>query len=1060
MTAPLYDRPRLLALVLLLLVAAGLAALAAVPRLEDPPITNRAATVLTPLPGASAERIEAQVSEPLERALREIPEIDTLVSTSQAGLSVIGMELAEDVYGEAAADAVWTRVRDKLAEARVELPAGAGDSTLDPDRFPAFTVIAALEWAGAGPPNAAILSRYGEELRTRLRNRPVTDAVRLIGEADEEILIDIDSARLAALGLTEAGVAAALAEADAKAAAGLLRTGDADLLIEVAGAFATLERIAAVPLTTRDGATVRLGDVAEVSRSRADPPVEIALVDGREAVVVATRMGPGGRVDVWSADVRAALDRFAEGLPQGVTLRVLFDQSAYAEARFAGLAGNLALGMAIVLAVLTVTLGWRAALIAGASLPLTSLGALTVLYWSDVTVNQMSVTGLIVALGLVVDASIVVTDAVRARLAAGAAPADAVRAGVRALAVPLFASTLTTMLAFMPVAMLPGPAGEFVGGIALALIAALGVSFLVAMTVTAALAGLFPGPIVPGRRSWLATGIRVPRLTALFAASIDAALRFPRTAILLAAVLPLTGLYAATTMTEQFFPPADRDMIDIEVRLPPDASIARTRDVVERLHARLTAEPEVRAADWVLGTAAPSNYYNVVMDEDGVPNYAQGQVYTASAGAAGRLIPRLQRELDGAFPEAQILVQEINQGPPFIAPLEVRVFGPDVATLRTLGEEVRRVMAATPQVTHTRALVAGGEPKVMVTVDEDAAARAGLRLADVARRLDARQEGALGGSIIEGERELPVRVRVDGADRANLDALLAAELAVPAAAGRDAALAGAPLAALGRIDLVPGASAISRRNGERVNAVYGYIAAGALPQAVLDAFNARLDVAGFELPAGYRLELGGEAAERNEAVGNLAAAVPVLLVLMLAAVTATFNSFRLAGVVFAVAGQAFGLGLLAVAVTGHPLGFTVMIGLMGLVGLAINAAIIVMSAFNEDPAARAGEPLALRRIVVERTSRHIVSTTLTTAGGFTPLLLAGGGFWPPFAMAIAGGTVLATIVSFYFVPAAYGLLTRRRAGSCGNTAARWGYLFSIKQGYTCAPGTSWMSMQG
>lgn len=1027
MTTLLYDRPRLLAIVLLMLAAAGLAALATMPRLEDPPITNRNATILTPFPGASAGRVEAQVTEPLERELRDIAEIDTIESISQFGLSVINIELVGSVSGTAATEDLWTRVRDHVESARPELPAGVGDSTVDADRFPAFTVIAALTWTEEGPPNLAILSRYGEELRTRLRYLPATDDVRVIGAVDEEILVDIDAERLAALGLHAEVVADALAGADPKRAAGVLRTGEADLLIELAGAFETLERIAAVPLTVPDGATVRLGDVADIRRAQRDPPGDIALVDGAQVVLVATRMAAGAQVGPWTERVRAELAAFSEDLPHGVALDTLFDQSGYAEDRFAGLAENLVLGLAIVLTVLTLTLGWRAAIIVGAALPLTSLGALAVLAWKGISINQMSITGLIVAMGLVVDASIVMTDAIRARLAEGIGPREAVARSVRVFAAPLAASTLTTMLAFMPIALLPGATGEFVGGIALALIASLGVSYLIAISVTAALAGLFREKRLVARPGFWRTGLTIPPLRRVFELSLDAALRFPRFALLLAAVLPVTGLYAATTMTEQFFPPAGRDMINVEVRLPAEASIARTRAVVERLDATLAEEPDLRAVHWVLGTSAPSNYYNLVMDEDGVPNFAQAQVYADSREAAERLIPRLQAALDRAAPEAQVLVRAINQGPPFEAPLEVRLYGPDTAQLRLLGEEVRRVMAGTPQVTHTRAQVEAGEPKLLVTVDEELAARAGLRLAEIAARLDARQEGVVGGSVLEGEEELPVRVRVDGAARASLAALSAGELAMPGRAGLQEDLAGAPLAALGELALVPESSAIARRNGQRVNTVFGYIAGGALPEAVLDAFSERLDASDFALPAGTRMEIGGENAERNEATGNLAAAVPALAILMLAATALTFNSFRLSGVVFVVAGQAFGLGLLAVAVAGYPLGFQAMIGLMGLVGLAINAAIIIMSAFGEDAAARTGDPQALRRVVVERASRHIVSTTVTTAGGFTPLILAGGGFWPPFAMALAGGTVLATIISFYFVPPAYMLLRRGRA---------------------------------
>jgi multidrug efflux pump subunit AcrB len=236
------------------------------------------------------------------------------------------------------------------------------------------------------------------------------------------------------------------------------------------------------------------------------------------------------------------------------------------------------------------------------------------------------------------------------------------------------------------------------------------------------------------------------------------------------------------------------------------------------------------------------------------------------------------------------------------------------------------------------------------------------------------------------------------------------------------AVTGAPLQAVSRPTLIPNATPITRRNGQRVAIVFGYIEGGALPQTILDKVLDRLERGGVAMPDGYRLELGGENAERGEATSNLAANVPMIAVLMVAATALTFNSFRLSAVIFAVALQAFGLGLLSVATVGYALGFVVIIALMGLVGLAINAAIIIMAAFREDPAAARGERRAMRDVVVTKTSRHITSTTITTFGGFTPLILSSGEFWPPFAVAIAGGTLLTTLVSFIFVPAVYAWL--------------------------------------
>jgi multidrug efflux pump subunit AcrB len=553
----------------------------------------------------------------------------------------------------------------------------------------------------------------------------------------------------------------------------------------------------------------------------------------------------------------------------------------------------------------------------------------------------------------------------------------------------------------------------------------------VALTVTASIAGLVPGPLTDGG-GLLRNGVRVPAARRGFEALLDAVLAHPRKAMALCFVLPLTGLWSATQLDEMFFPPADRNQINVEVWLPDDAAITETRAVVDRMAADLRGVDGVEEADWFIGRSAPSNYYNVVMRQEGVPNYAQGQVYTVDAAAAGGLVPELQRMFDRRIPRAQVLVREVAQGPPFEAPLMLRVYGPNLDTLRDLGEQVRDVMAGTGGVTHTRSILSGGAPKVNLDVDEDSALAAGLRLRDVATRLDALQDGRSGGAVIEGPRELPVRVRVPDGARADLPNLMAQELVGPAGAGP---LRGAPLQAVADADLVPNATPITRRNGRRLVTVFGYIEGDALPQPVLDRVLANLERSEVTIPPGYDLELGGENAERGEATSNLAANVPMIVVLMIAATALTFNSFRLAGVIFTVAIQAFGLGLLSVAIVGYDLGFIVIVALMGLVGLAINAAIIIMAAFREDARAASGDRAAMRDVVVAKTSRHIVSTTVTTFGGFTPLILSSGEFWPPFAVAIAGGTLLTTVISFVFVPAVYAWLHPGGAATATDSGA-------------------------
>lgn len=1019
--------PRLLATTIGLIVVAGLSALATIVRQEDPTITNGVALIVTPFPGASAERVESLVTEKLEEELRQIQEISTVESTSRAGTSVVSVEIDETITGEATAP-IFSKIRDAIDDAQARFPAGVLDPIFDDERFGSYTFILGLTWVGSGAAPTAILQRYAETLEDALRGVTGTDHVKVFGRSDEQIRVTFDPERLAAAGLGARSVADAIARADAKVASGVLRAPHQNLLLEVSGELDSLERIRRVPLAAGPaGVTLRVGDVARVERAIADPPRELAKVDGRPAVVVAAQLAAGQRFDVWAERARARVQDFEASLPEGIALEMIFDQTEYTEARLADLVTSLMTGLVLVVIVLFATLGGPAALVVTAALPLVTLASVAILRFLGVPIHQMSVTGLIVALGLLVDNAIVVTDAVRMRRLEGLSGLEAVQASIRHLRVPLFASTLTTVLAFMPILLLPGRVGEFVGTIGLSVIVALIVSYGVAVSIVAALAGRFSLGR-PGAR--LSAGLSFPAATRRFSRSLDWSLAHPKTSMALATLLPLVGVVGATTLPQQFFPPADRDQFHLELYMPASASIDATRRVTERVEALLRGREEVEHVTWLVGRSAPPFYYNMKQTQDGNPAFAQALVRARSVPDVSRVLPLLQAEIDREVPEAQAILRELLQGPPVDAPVEYRIYGPRISELRRLGEALRERMSRVAVITHSTASLTASSPKLRLETDEDEALLAGLRPVDIAGQLQLALEGIEGGSVLEGQEELPVRVRVDDATRADLDRLRGLPLLARGLPGAGspagAAFPGIPLSALSEPALRPVLDGIPRRNGERVNVIRGFTSAGIYPETAFEGLSRVLSEHPLEVPAGYRLEVGGDAEKRADAMGDLFASVPLLVVLMVAAVALSLDSFRLALVIFVVAFQSMGLGLLSLTVLRHPLGFQALIGLIGLVGVAINAGIVISSALQTDPDALAGDATRIRQMVLTETSRHIISTTITTFGGFLPLILSEGGFWPPFASAVAGGVLLSTIGSFYFVPAAFSVLTRQR----------------------------------
>lgn len=1010
--------PRLLVLTLAMVLVTGFSSYQLLPRREDPELSGRFATVVTSFPGASAERVEALVSEKLEEALQEIEEIKLLESESRAGISNLIIELRDDVYETGP---VWTRLRDEISDAEVELPEGAGTPAVNELEVDAKALIAAVVWNGEGPAPRNLLTRLAEDFEDRLRGLAGTKETELRGVDTEEVLVEVDPARLAALGLSIESLAQLLDGGDSKVSAGRLHAQGAELGLEVAGEFDSLDRIRDVVLASGDtGQVVYLSDVATVSKTVASPARARAWIDGRPGVAIGAIIESSERIDRWATAARAEVDAFRAELSGDVALEVVFDQSDYTADRLSNLLANLGLGAALVVVALLVLMGWRSAILVGLALPLASLMVLFGMRLLGLPIHQMSVTGLIIALGLLIDNAIVMVDEVRHSLDEGLDSIAAIERSVRRLLVPLFGSTFTTVLAFMPIVLMPGPAGEFVGAIGLTVSLALFSSLFLSMTVLPTLAARLSRPIAEGDRApWWRRGLHTPGLASIYDRALGLFLRRPLLGLATSLVLPCSGFAVFGELEEQFFPPADRDQFQAQLWLPQQATLEETSAAVAELRRIALTHPEVTAVHGYVGESAPKFYYNIPEGTEGAPHYAQVQIELSDRDAAQAVALELQEELDSALPQAQVVVRMLEQGPPFDAPVEVRVLGPDLDVLSEIGRDLRAILSGVGGVVHTRSTLDADRPKLWFDADPVGLARTGYDRVGLASALEGLLEGRVGGSLVEAGEELPVRVRAVASDRGDLDRIGSLPIEVTGSSS----VGWTTTAALGELRLDPEMGAIRRRNGTRETTVQGFLEAGILPSAGLTAFQRRLEELDYRVPSGYTLEFGGESAERDDAIGNLLASVGVLLVMMVATLVLSFQSFRMAAIVGGVGIQSMGLALLALWAFGFPFGFMAIIGTMGLIGVAINDSIVVLAGIRDDPRARTGDADAIRN-VVRRATRHVLSTTITTMAGFTPLIVAGGQFWPPLAVALGFGVTGSTLLALVFVPTLYRLLSR------------------------------------
>jgi multidrug efflux pump subunit AcrB len=1014
--ATLYFRNRhLLVLTILILLIAGWLAISNLPRLEDPRITTRNATILTFLPGAPASRIEALINEKIEDTLEEISEVKNISSTARSGVSSIAIELQDSVTSETN-EGIFSKIRSRLQNIQGDLPTGSTIPILEDNRgVTAYTLIVGLSWNGQEEPPLNMLQRIALDLKDRMLNTKNTELVRIFGGVNEEIVVTPDKGELASLNMSAENLAGYIAQADSKISAGQLRTKNQDVSIEVDGKLTSVERIARIPIKSGDQGTIlKIGDIAKVEKTYQTPVKQLAIKNGTRMIYVAIRADENVRVDLWNQSALQTYEVFRADYSDQIDMEVLFEQNEYTEARLTDLVSNLVLGVVVVVFIVLFTMGWKSALVVGSVLPLSAAGSIFAFNFFDQSIHQMSIFGMIIAIGLLIDSAIVMTDEVRKSIHKGMSRIKAMQHSVHHLFVPLLASTFTTILGFMPIFLLPGSAGDFVSPIAISVILALTFSFFLAMTVIPALAANVTSESQKDNKknSWWSTGLHKPKVFEDFKQFTLRAIEQPKRYLLLAMVPCFVGFFMMTTMKVEFFPAADRDMFEVQMYLPSDSSIAYTQRQVEIADRVVKELAGITATHWLLGGSTPTVYYNQIPKQDNNSAYAQAVITAIDNQTGDRLITQVQKVLNEALPNVKHVVKKFAQGPPADAPVAFRILGTELDTLRDLGEQVRALMHQNPSIINSLASIQGGQAKLWFKADEAEVELAGLNLVDIAKQFQGNLEGFIGGSVLEGVEELPVRVRLSNAERSDIANVGNIQLSSQNARNL------VPAEAIGTLELRPEVAEITRYNGQRVNNILAYITPDAkaisVSSDVLAAIHKSID-----FPAGYSISVAGESEEQADAVGGLATFAPVLFIMMVAIIILAFRSTAIAGIVFAVAILSIGLGMLSLKIAGYPLGFNPLIGSIGLAGVIINDSIVILAAILGNEKAREGSSKA----IIEETygcGRHVLSTTLTTIGGFVPLLLfSGGTFWPPLSVVIAGGIGFGLILAMFFTPLAY-----------------------------------------
>ena len=986
-----------------MLAALGVSSWLAIPRGEDPPLYVPTFTVVAVYPGASPADLERLVVRDIEERLDALENVEEIRSRIQDGVATVTVEFD---FAENPDDRYDEVVRE-INALRPELPAEL--AVLNVEKVTTLDVAIAQVALVSETAPYRVLDDLAERLEDRLTALPGVREAERWGVPEPRVDVALDLGRLARLDLPPGRVLQAIGGESADLPAGRVEAGARSFNVRTSGSYESPEEVAATVVGGTPDGLIRVRDVAQVSWGYADSTYR-ARFNGRRAVFVTVTQQEGQNIGAVRDRVWATLGQFEGALPAGITLERGFDQARNVAHRLTRLGKDFLIAIGLVLVTL-VPLGLRAAGIVMLSIPLSLAIGLTLLYFTGFTVNQLSIVGAVVALGLLVDDSIVVVENITRFLRAGRPRAEAAIEATRQIAVAVVGATATLVLAFVPLLFLPGGPGQYIRSLPAAVIATVVASLFVSLTIIPWLASLVLSPHEPegGNRALHAFERAIH---ATYAPVLDRALRHPGRALAIGTATVVGAFALVPAIGFSLFPRAETPQFYVNVTAPEGGSVEATTAATRFADSVIRRRPGVRAVFASAGRDNPQIYYNVLPRRD---NPAVGQLFVVleeyDGGRTPALLDSLRAEL-AAYPAARIELREFENGPPIDAPIALRVQGADLDTLRVLAAEVERVLRSTPGTQYVDNPVRLRRTDLRVTVDRAKAGMLGVPTLEIDRTLRLGIAGVEAGVLREADGDArDVVVRLAGSVRAqpaDLDRLY-----VASNGGRLT-----PLRQVADVRFEADVPEIRRVDRERAVTVSSFVQTGYNTDRVTRAALAALDST--RLPAGYRLVPAGEIESRQESFGGIGSAVIVATFLILAVLVLEFRTFRGTLIVASVIPLGVAGGLSALFLTGNTLSFTALIGFVALVGIEIKTSILLVDYTNQLRAGGMALEDAIRRAGEVR-FLPIVLTSMTAIGGLLPLALQGEALYAPLAWVIIGGLVSSTLLARVVTPVLYRL---------------------------------------
>ncbi|MBG0624367.1 efflux RND transporter permease subunit [Enterobacter roggenkampii] len=1003
-------RERSVTLFLIVLVTiAGIYAFFGLGRAEDPPFTVKQMTAIAVWPGATAQEIQDQVAEPLEKRLQELKWYDRTETYTRPGMAYITLSL-QDKTPPSEVQEEFYQARKKLGDESLRLPAGVIGPMIN-DEFSDVT-FALFALKAKGEPQRQLV-RDAEGLRQQLLHVPGVKKVNIIGEQAERIYIAFSHDRLATMGLSPQDIFNALNSQNALAAAGAIETRGAQIFIRLDGAFDELQKIRDTPLVAQ-GKTLTLSDVATVERGYEDPPTMLIRNQHEPALLLGIVMREGWNGLALGKALDAETAKINDSLPLGMTLTKVTDQSVNIRSSVDEFMIKFFVALLVVMVVCFVSMGWRVGVVVAAAVPLTLAVVFVVMEAAGINFDRVTLGSLILALGLLVDDAIIAIEMMVVKMEEGY---DRIKASAYAwshTAAPMLAGTLVTAIGFMPNGFAQSTAGEYTSNmfwiVGLALIA----SWFVAVVFTPYLGvKILPAiPKVEGGHDAIYNTPRYNRFRQLLGRVIARKWRVAGSvvAIFILAVLGM-GL-----VKKQFFPTSDRPEVLVEVQMPYGTSITQTSAATAKIETWLGQQPEAKIVTAYIGQGSP-RFYLAMAPELPDPSFAKIVILTDSETSREALKFRLREAVaSGLAPEARVRVTQLVFGPYSPFPVAWRVSGPDVKQVQDIAERVKAVLQASPMMRTVNTDWGSRVPVLHFTLDQNRLQATGLTSSAVAEQLQFLLSGVPVTSVREDIRSVDVVARAAGDIR--LDPAKIEGFTLVGNAGQRV-----PLSQIGRIEIGMEDPILRRRDRTPTITVRGDIADNLQPPDESVAIMKQLQPIVDSLPAGYRIDMAGSIEESGKATQAMLPLFPIMIALTLLIIILQVRSLSAMVMVFLTAP----LGLIGVVPTllifNQPFGINALVGLIALSGILMRNTLILIGQIDHNQKDGLDPFQAVVEATVQR-ARPVLLTAMAAVLAFIPLTHSV--FWGTLAWTLIGGTLGGTIITLVFLPAMYAIWFRIR----------------------------------